>query len=89
MTPTTNFMVLSGTRANGARTARPAAATTSTAMTPARAARGMSFWLLPNESTMNTTSRPSRTTPLKDRVKADQSSTKAFASGATCRVAAS
>ena len=63
MIPTTNFMAFSGTRANGARTAIPATVTTSTAANAATAARGMLCWLAPNVIAMNTTSRPSSTTP--------------------------
>src|SRR5258705_6815252 len=41
MTPTANFMLFSGTRDSGARTAMPTTATTSTAATAAAAANGM------------------------------------------------
>ena len=71
-------MVFSGTRASGALIATPAAQTVSTAATAASAARGMSCWLAPKVRAMNATSRPSRTTPLKQRVKAYQSSTRAL-----------
>src|SRR5262249_59338528 len=47
-TPTTNFMVFSGTRASGARTATPASPTSSTALTAASAASGIWCALLPN-----------------------------------------
>ncbi len=68
MIPTTNFMVFSGTRASGALTATPTAATTATAQAAATAASPMSCWLLPKVSTMNTTSSPSSSTPLNDSV---------------------
>ncbi len=75
MTPTANFSVFSGTRASGARTARPAPATTTTAATAASAAVPTSCWLLPKVIAMNTTSRPSSRTPLNDSVNPYQSVT--------------
>ena len=81
ITPTTNFMVFSGTRASGARTATPASATSTTAAPAAIAASGMSCWLLPNVSAMNATSSPSSSTPLNERVKAYQSETRSARSG--------
>src|ERR1019366_77834 len=73
MTPTTNFIEFSGTLARGARTAIPASATTMTAAPAASEANGRLWSLAPNVSAMNTTSRPSRTTPLNANVKAYQS----------------
>ena len=66
ITPTTNFIAFSGTRASGARAATPAATTTSTASPAAAAARPTLCWLEPNVSTMNATSRPSSSTPLNE-----------------------
>src|SRR5262245_6250037 len=76
MTPTPNFMLFSGTRDSGACTATPTAATTITAATTLSAARPTSFWLAPNVMAMNTTSSPSSSTPLNDRVNAYQSPTR-------------
>ncbi len=70
ITPTANFIVFSGTFASGALAAAPAAITSSTAAAAAAAARGTRCWLAPRVSTMNATSRPSRSTPLKEIVKA-------------------
>src|SRR5271165_7341682 len=75
MIPTMNFIVFSGTRVSGAWTRTPAIVTTSTAVIAASAARGMLRWLAPRVTTTSATSRPSRTTPLNDRVKAYQSPT--------------
>ena len=75
MIPTTNFRVFSGTRASGARTAAPTAATSTTAQPAATAASGMLCALPPNVRAMNTTSSPSSSTPLKDRVNPYQSGT--------------
>src|SRR5215472_19184159 len=73
MTPTANFSVFSGTRASGACTTTPTMATTTTAATALSAARPTFPWLAPNVMAMNTTSSPSSSTPLNDRVNADQS----------------
>ncbi len=91
MTPTANFMVFSGTRDNGARTAIPVAATASTAAAAAAAAAPRSPWLSPKVMAMNTTSRPSSSTPLNESVNAYQSLTPrrpppvAACAAATCR----
>ena len=69
ITPTANFIVFSGTRASGACSARPATTTAAIATPAAAAARPTSCWLAPNVMTMNATSRPSSSTPLKDIVK--------------------
>src|SRR6185312_6961733 len=76
MTPTTNFIVFSGTRDSGARTAAPTPATTRMAINAATAATGTSWALAPNVRAMNTTSRPSRTTLLNTTVKPYQSGTR-------------
>src|SRR5215472_9929489 len=70
MTPTANFSVFSASRAC---TTTPTMATTTTAATALRAARPMLFWLAPKVMAMNTTSSPSSSTPLNDRVNAYQS----------------
>jgi len=91
MMPTANFIVFSGTRDNGARTATPMAATTSTAATAPAAARPRFCWLAPKVMAMKTTSRPSSRTPLNDSVNAYQSRTPrrdsrpAVFAAATCR----
>src|SRR5215470_18372202 len=74
-TPTENFIVFSGTRDSGARTAIPTAATTTTAATAPAAASPTFCWLAPKVIAMNTTSRPSSSTPLNERVNAYQSRT--------------
>src|SRR5579884_34106 len=66
ITPTANFIAFSGTRASGARTATPTPATTTTAPAAPTAASGMLPCVLPNVSTMNATSSPSRSTPLNE-----------------------
>src|SRR5580704_4147387 len=76
MMPTANFMAFSGTRASGARTAIPIPATVTTAAAAARAARPRFPWLSPNVIAMNTTSRPSSSTPLNESVNAYQSRTR-------------
>src|ERR1700677_2149330 len=65
ITPTANFSVFSGTRASGALAAAPTAMTSSTASPAAAAARATWCWLAPKVSTINATSRPSKSTPLK------------------------
>ena len=91
MMPTTNFIVFSGTLANGARAATPTPAMTSTAAAAPSAARPTLPWLSPKVITMNTTSSPSSSTPLKDSVNAYQSRTPkrlsvlASRAAATCR----
>lgn len=68
ITPTANFIVFSGTLASGARAAAPAWMTNSTASpaAAAAAASGMRCWFAPKVSTMNATSKPSKSTPLKE-----------------------
>ena len=88
MTPTPNFIVFSGTRASGARAAIPTPAITSTAAAAPSAARPRFPWLSPNVIAMNTTSRPSSSTPLNDRVNAYQSRTPSRPPGAAARAAA-
>src|SRR5262249_60046405 len=73
MTPTANFIAFSGTRASGARTATPTPATRTSAAAAPAAASGIEPCALPNGRTMNTTSSPSSSTPLKAVVKPDQS----------------
>src|SRR5215469_16438623 len=75
MIPTTNFIVFSGTRASGARTANPTAATSTVAQPAAIDARPTFLALAPKVSTMKTTSSPSSSTPLNARVKPYQSGT--------------
>ena len=75
MMPTENFMAFSGTRASGARAAIPTPAMTMTAAAAPMTAIQMLPWLMPNVSTMKTTSRPSRSTPLNASVNAYQSLT--------------
>src|SRR6516225_1920223 len=75
MTPTANFKAFSGTRDSGARTAIPTAATTTTAAAAATAARPWFCWLAPKVIAMKTTSMPSSSTPLNERVNAYQSRT--------------
>ena len=66
ITPTANFIAFSGTRASGARTATPIAGDEHDAP-PRRptAASGIDPCALPKVRTMNATSSPSRSTPLK------------------------
>src|SRR5690348_15865439 len=73
--PTANFMVFSGSRASGWRTATPAPATTRMAASAPITERPTWCRLAPKATTMNATSRPSSSTPLKDSVKAYQSET--------------
>ncbi|WP_414640463.1 hypothetical protein [Amycolatopsis sp.] len=89
ITPTMNFMVFSGTRASGARTANPAAVTRTTAQPAAAAASGRLCSLLPKVRAMNTTSSPSNSTPLNDKVNAYQSATSPLPCGGAVRAAAS
>ena len=66
ITPTANFIVFSGTRASGARSASPRARHGEDR--DRRGRRGeadMRCWLAPKVSTMKATSRPSSSTPLK------------------------
>ena len=69
ITPTANFIAFSGTRASGARTARPTATTSTTASRGGDAAR-RPVLLAPKVSTMNATSSPSSSTALNHTVKA-------------------
>src|SRR6266545_4502532 len=73
--PTANFVVFSGTRASGARTATPAMTTASTAAAAPRTANPMLPWLAAKVTTMKATSSPSSTTALNDKVNAYQSGT--------------
>ena len=70
ITPTAYFSVFSGTRLSGARASTPATTTTTIATTAAITASGTLSWLLPNVTTMNATSSPSSSTPLKLTVNA-------------------
>src|SRR5262249_56535728 len=85
MTPTASFIQFSGTRASGALTATPVSVTSTTAATAPITAAPMLCWLAPNVSTMNTTSSPSRSTPLNAGVNEYQSPPPRLA----CRGAAS
>src|SRR4051794_15517908 len=73
ITPTANFIAFSGTRASGARTATPTPATSTSAQAAPAAASGIEPCALPNVRTMNTTSSPSSSTPLKASVNPYQS----------------
>src|SRR3984957_4616855 len=75
MTPTANFIQFSGTLVSGALTAMPTTVTRMIAAAAPMTAAPMFFWLVPKVITMKTTSRPSRSTPLKARVKEYQSLT--------------
>src|SRR5438309_1543538 len=63
--PTASFRVFSGTRTSGRCTAKPIATTSAQAASAPRLAARRSPCPVPTASTMNTTSRPSRSTPLK------------------------
>src|SRR5262249_22136791 len=71
--PTANFIAFSGTRARGARTAMPTPATRISAAAAPAAASGIEPFALPKVRTMNTTSSPSSSTPLKASVNPYQS----------------
>ena len=73
MTPTANFIVFSGTRASGARTATPTTADEHDRAAAPAAASGMLPCVLPKVRTMKATSSPSRKTPLNESVKPYQS----------------
>ena len=73
ITPTPYFRVFSGTRANGLRITTPVAATTTAAARPPATATGRPWPVPPTPIMMNTTSRPSRNTPLSARMKPTQS----------------
>ena len=73
MIPTAYFSVFSGTCASGLRMITPAIATTSIASKPPATATPMPPLVPPTAMTMNTTSRPSRNTPFRARVKPIQS----------------
>src|SRR5215475_4493058 len=73
ITPTANFIEFSGTRASGARTARPTPATSTSAAAAPTAASGIEPCALPKVRTMNTTSSPSSSTPLNESVNPYQS----------------
>ena len=75
MTPTANFIQFSGTLVSGALMAMPVIVTATMAAAAPMTAAPMFFWLSPKVITMKTTSRPSRSTPLKARVNEYQSLT--------------
>src|SRR5205807_3952963 len=71
--PTTNFSVFSGTRLNGLCTTTAAPVTSTAASTEPSSAGLISPAVSPNVITINTTSSPSSSTPLKATVNAVQS----------------
>ena len=73
ITPTANLSVFSGTRASGACATTPATSTTTNAAPAPIAARPTFPCVLPNVTTMNATSSPSRNTPLNETVNEYQS----------------
>src|SRR5258708_36981432 len=73
MMPTANFIQFSGILVRVALTAMPVMVTTMIAAAAPMTGSPMFFWLSPKVMTMKTTSRPSRSTPLKARVKEYQS----------------
>src|SRR5262245_26121173 len=81
-TPTTNLSSFSGTRSSGARTASPTATTSTTAAAAAAAARPSRPCVEPKVITMNATSSPSSSTPLKATVN-DYQSTRAVPASAS------
>src|SRR5204863_3500549 len=89
ITPTAKASVFSGTRLSGPRTTMPAMTTSTIAATAPTIASGMLPCVLPNVSTMNATSRPSSSTPLKETVKPYQSRPARSSRGAVRASAAS